>query len=388
MTDGLIERDPGFGIYVHWPFCAAKCPYCDFNSHVRAAPIDETRFVKAFESELSFQRERSGPREVGSIFFGGGTPSLMRPETIEALLNAISSRWPLSSNVEITMEANPTSVEASRLRAYRDAGINRLSLGVQAMNDHDLKTLGRLHSADEAKAAIKIAASIFDRYSFDLIYARPNQTPESWVNELKEAIALAAEHLSLYQLTIEDGTMFERLVAAGKLIPMPDEDQRILFDLTQETCEKLGLPAYEISNHARVGSECRHNLLYWRYGDYIGVGPGAHARLRDENGRHAMSNEKHPETWLSLVESRGHGLIEDEVLSSLEQANECLLMGLRLEEGLDLVRTETLAGQSLDQDILYRLMDEGLVETISNHHLRVTAKGRPVLNAIVRALSF
>ena len=388
MTETLIERDPGFGIYVHWPFCAAKCPYCDFNSHVRAAPVDELRFVKAFESELSFQRERSGPREVGSIFFGGGTPSLMRAETIGALLEAISSRWSLSTTVEITMEANPTSVEASRLRAYRDAGINRLSLGVQAMNDHDLKMLGRLHSADEAKEAIKIAASIFDRYSFDLIYARPHQTPVAWAKELKEAIALSAEHLSLYQLTIEDGTMFERLVAAGKLIPMPDEDQRILFDLTQETCEKLGLPAYEISNHARVGAECRHNLLYWRYGDYVGVGPGAHARLRDDSGRHAMSNEKHPETWLSLVESRGHGLIEDEVLSSLDQANECLLMGLRLEEGLDLVRAETLAGQSLDQDILHRLMDEGLVETISNHHLRVTAKGRPVLNAIVSALSF
>lgn len=388
MTEIVTARDPGFGIYVHWPFCAAKCPYCDFNSHVRAAPIDETRFIKAFESELSFQRERSGPREIGSIFFGGGTPSLMRADTIGALLEAISSRWSLSPNVEITMEANPTSVEASRLRAYRDAGINRLSLGVQAMNDHDLRMLGRLHSAEEAKAAIKIAASIFDRYSFDLIYARPQQTPDAWANELKEAIALAAEHLSLYQLTIEEGTIFERLVAAGKLIPMPDEEQRILFDLTQETCDKLGLPAYEISNHARVGAECRHNLLYWRYGDYVGVGPGAHARLCDESGRHAMSNEKHPETWLSLVETCGHGLIEDEVLSSLDQANECLLMGLRLDEGLDVVRAETLAGQPLDQETLHRLMEEGLVETVSNHHLRVTTKGRPVLNAIVRALSF
>ena len=388
MTETVTTRDPGFGIYVHWPFCAAKCPYCDFNSHVRASPIDEPRFIKAFKQELSFQKERSGTREVGSIFFGGGTPSLMRAETIGALLEAISSRWSLSPTVEITMEANPTSVEASRLRAYRDAGVNRLSLGVQAMSDRDLKMLGRLHSADEAKAAIKIASSIFDRYSFDLIYARPSQSSEAWTLELKEAISLAAEHLSLYQLTIEEGTMFDRLVAVGKLTPMPTEEQRILFDITQETCEKLGLPAYEISNHARPGAECRHNLLYWRYGDYVGVGPGAHARLHDESGHHAMSNEKHPETWLSLVENQGHGLIEDEILSSVDMANECLLMGLRLQEGLDVMRVETLAGQSLDQDILHRLMEEDLIETISNHHLRVTIKGRPVLNAIVRALSF
>lgn len=388
MTKIDTARDPGFGIYIHWPFCAAKCPYCDFNSHVRVTSIDEKRFVAAFAQELSFQKDRSGSQEVRSIFFGGGTPSLMSAATIGALLDAISSRWTLSSNVEITMEANPTSVEASRLRAYRDAGINRLSLGVQAMNDYDLKMLGRLHSADEAKAAVKMAASIFDRYSFDLIYARPGQTSEAWRNELEEAIALAAEHLSLYQLTIEEGTMFERLVASGKLTPMPDEAQRILFDLTQETCEKFGLPAYEISNHARPGAECRHNLLYWRYGDYVGVGPGAHARLRDVRGRHSMSNEKHPETWLNLVETRGHGLIEDEILSSVEAANEYLLMGLRLQEGLDVLRLESLAGQLLNQERLRDLMDEGLVETISNHHLRVTAKGKPVLNAIVRALSF
>lgn len=388
MIETLAAHDPGFGVYIHWPFCAAKCPYCDFNSHVRIAPIDELRFVKAFERELDYQKLISGPREVGSIFFGGGTPSLMRAETIGAILDAIARRWSLSARVEITMEANPTSVETSRLRAYRDAGINRLSLGFQAMNDRDLKALGRLHSADEARAAVKIAASIFERYSFDLIYARPDQTPKEWADELREAIALAAEHLSLYQLTIEEGTMFERLVAAGKLKPMPDEDQRILFDITQETCEKLGLPAYEISNHARPGAECRHNLLYWRYGDYVGVGPGAHARLTDASGRHAISNEKSPETWLSLVEELGQGMIEDEVLARLDAANECLLMGLRLNEGLDLLHCEALAGQQLNQTSIDRLMDEHLVEAVSNNRLRVTDKGKPVLNAIVNVLSF
>ena len=388
MIDHLAARDPGFGVYVHWPFCASKCPYCDFNSHVRTAAIDEPRFVKAFERELDYQKQISGSREVGSIFFGGGTPSLMRADTIGAILDAIARRWTVSPRVEITMEANPTSVEASRLRAYRDVGINRLSLGFQAMNDRDLKALGRLHSADEARAAVKIAASIFDRYSFDLIYARPDQTPKEWADELREAIALAAEHLSLYQLTIEEGTMFERLVAAGKLKPVADEEQRILFDITQETCEKLGLPAYEISNHARPGAECRHNLLYWRYGDYVGVGPGAHARLSDASGRHAMSNEKHPETWLSLVETNGHALIDDETLTSRDAANECLLMGLRLNEGLDVIHCETLAGHQLDQTTIHRLMDEHLVESVANNRLRVTSKGKPVLNAIVGALSF
>ena len=388
MIDHLAARDPSFGIYVHWPFCASKCPYCDFNSHVRSAPIDEPRFVKAFERELDYQKQISGSREVGSIFFGGGTPSLMRADTIGTILNAIARRWTVSPRIEITMEANPTSVEASRLRAYRDAGVNRLSLGFQAMNDRDLKALGRLHSADEARAAVKIAASVFDRYSFDLIYARPDQTPKEWADELREAIALAAEHLSLYQLTIEEGTMFERLVAAGKLKPMADEEQRVLFDITQETCEKFGLPAYEISNHARPGAECRHNLLYWRYGDYVGVGPGAHARLSDVSGRHAMSNEKHPETWLSLVEKNGHALIDDEILTRRDAANECLLMGLRLNEGLDIIHCETLSGHQLDQTTIHRLMDEHLVESIANNRLRVTAKGKPVLNAIVNALSF
>ena len=388
MIDHLAARDPGFGVYVHWPFCASKCPYCDFNSHVRSAPIDEPRFVKAFERELDYQKQISGSREVGSIFFGGGTPSLMRADTIGAILDAIARRWTVSPRVEITMEANPTSVEASRLRAYRDVGINRLSLGFQAMNDRDLKALGRLHSADEARAAVKIAASIFDRYSFDLIYARPDQTPKEWADELHEAIALAAEHLSLYQLTIEEGTMFERLVAAGKLKPMADEEQRVLFDITQETCEKLGLPAYEISNHARPGAECRHNLLYWRYGDYVGVGPGAHARLSDASGRHAMSNEKHPETWLSLVETNGHALIDDETLTSRDAANECLLMGLRLNEGLDVIHCEALAGHQFDQTTIHCLMDEHLVESVANNRLRVTSKGKPVLNAIVGALSF
>lgn len=380
--------DPGFGVYVHWPFCAAKCPYCDFNSHVRASPVDEERYVKAFARELAHQARRAQGKQIGSIFFGGGTPSLMQAKTIAAILDEIARHWSLSRDVEITMEANPTSVEAARLRAYRDAGVNRVSLGFQAMNDADLRALGRLHTADEARAAVKIAASVFERYSFDLIYARPGQTPAAWDRELREAVSLAAEHLSLYQLTIEPGTMFERLVAAGKLTPMDDDHQRVLFDQTQETCAALGLPAYEISNHARPGAACRHNLLYWRYGEYVGVGPGAHARLGPDHARHAIANEKNPEAWLAQVESLGHGAIEDECLSALDAANESLLMGLRLVEGLDLYRTEHLAGQAINQETLDHLIAERLIEIVSNRRVRVTASGKPVLNAIVRALSF
>lgn len=380
--------DAGFGIYVHWPFCASKCPYCDFNSHVRAASIDEERYVKAFMREIMNQAEMSHGRTVSTVFFGGGTPSLMKPQTIGAILEFIAKHWTMKSDVEITMEANPTSVESTRLKAYRDVGVNRMSLGFQAMNDKDLRALGRLHSVAEARAAVKIAASIFDRYSFDLIYARPDQTAKDWAQELREAIALSAEHLSLYQLTIEPDTMFERLVSAGKLTPMDDEHQRLLYETTQEICDSLGYPAYEISNHARKGAECRHNLLYWRYGEYAGIGPGAHARLGHERSRVALISERHPETWLAKVEREKDGIVEREQLSSRDAANECLLMGLRLSEGIDQSRIEAIADKSFDDAAIQNLIDENLLERLGNHRLRVTSLGRPVLNSIVKTLAF
>ncbi len=383
----LPPFDAGFGVYVHWPFCASKCPYCDFNSHVRHAPIDEARYVAAFAREIEHQAKLVSGRTVSSIFFGGGTPSLMKPETIGSILNLITRYWAIAPDVEITMEANPTSIEASRLRGYRDAGVNRLSMGFQAMNDADLRALGRLHSVAEARAAVKTAAQVFDRYSFDLIYARPGQTPDAWASELKEAIALSAEHLSLYQLTIEPGTMFERMVAAGKLAPMPDDEARILFDVTREICSAAGMPAYEISNHARKGAECRHNLLYWQYGEYAGIGPGAHARLFTDQGRIALSTLLHPETWLESVEKNGHGTREIETLSARDQANEFLLMGLRLAEGIKPERFAALAGQALLQAQVSGLIADGFLETSETGALRVTARGVPVLNTIIEHLT-
>ncbi|UDL93319.1 radical SAM family heme chaperone HemW [Lichenihabitans sp. PAMC28606] len=379
--------ESGFGIYVHWPFCLSKCPYCDFNSHVRQVPVDETRFLSAFKTELAHRARLTPGRVVESIFFGGGTPSLMRPETVAGILDAIAGHWTIDPNTEVTLEANPTSVEATRFRGYRAAGINRVSLGVQAMNDPDLKALGRLHSVDEAMAAVGIAASIFSRFSFDLIYARPGQTPAAWAAELDVAIDRAAEHLSLYQLTIEPDTMFEKLYRAGKL-QMPDQDvSRALWDVTQETTEKRGLPAYEISNHARPGAESRHNLVYWRYGEYAGVGPGAHGRVLTPNGRRAHSTERHPEMWLTVVEGEGHGIISDEPLSPEEQADEFLLMGLRLVEGIDPARYETLAGRPLDRSRVSSLVEEGMVEKTATGRIRVTKDGFPVLDAVVADLA-
>ncbi len=273
------RSEGGFGVYVHWPFCLAKCPYCDFNSHVRHAPPDQARFVAAFRREIAHVRALHGPAQAETVFFGGGTPSLMAPETVAAILEAINAAWPIAADAEITLEANPTSVEAGRFRGYRAAGVNRVSLGVQALDDGELKALGRMHSVDEALAAVGVARAAFERVSFDLIYARPRQTPESWAAELKRAIAEGCEHLSLYQLTIEPGTAFEKLYSAGKLIIPDDDHARALWDVTQDITSAAGLPAYEISNHARPGSEARHNLVYWRYGTYAGIGPGAHGRL-------------------------------------------------------------------------------------------------------------
>ena len=337
-----------FAVYVHWPFCLSKCPYCDFNSHVRHGGIDEARFVRAYETEIAATAARVPGRTVSSIFFGGGTPSLMQPSSVQAILDCIGKHWTVAPNVEVTLEANPTSVEATRFRGYRTAGVNRVSLGVQALDDAALKELGRLHTAQEALDAVAVARSIFDRYSFDLIYARPRQTLDAWAAELKRAIAEAAEHLSLYQLTIEPDTPFFGLHKAGKLT-IPDEDlARDLYDLTQTICADAGLPAYEVSNHARPGAECRHNLVYWRGHEYAGVGPGAHGRLTIDGRRVATETEKRPEAWLMRVEDSGNGLIVDEKLTSGEAADEYLLMGLRLAEGIDPARYSALAGRTLD----------------------------------------
>lgn len=384
----LIQAsDAGFGIYVHWPFCAAKCPYCDFNSHVRHQQVDQARFAAAFERELNHFAEMTQGKVVQSVFLGGGTPSLMEPATVERVLTAISDRWSMDPNVEISLEANPTSVEAERFKGYREAGVNRVSLGVQSLHDADLKLLGRLHDAATARRAIETARATFPRLSFDLIYARPNQTLAQWEAELKDAIALAADHLSLYQLTIEEGTPFYTLYHGGKLI-MPDQDLGAEFyELTQKVTEAEGLPAYEVSNHAKPGAECRHNLVYWRYGDYVGVGPGAHGRLSVGVNRMASSVERHPETWLEAVEQNGHGMIEFSGLNEEEQGDEFLLMGLRLTEGIDLKRYEAFAHRSVDPKRLNDLLEHGMVEELGENRVRATREGFFVLDAVVADLA-
>ncbi len=380
--------DPGFGVYVHWPFCLSKCPYCDFNSHVRRGGFEEERYLAAIRTELKQRAALTQGRTVRSIFFGGGTPSLMAPATVAAIIETIGKSWKLDPKAEITLEANPTSVEAGRFRGYREAGVNRVSLGVQAFNDADLKLLGRMHNVEEAMRALDIAAATFDRTSFDLIYARPGQTPKAWASELKEALARAPEHLSLYQLTIEPDTMFEQLSRAGKLkIPKADV-ARDLWDVTQELTEKAGLPAYEISNHARPGCESRHNLIYWRYGEYVGVGPGAHGRVVSaKGGRRAHATEPHPEMWLTVVESEGTGLIEDEALSIEEQGDEFLLMGLRLTEGIDPTRFQALTGKRFEASRVADLIANGMVEYTRQGRIRVTSEGFPVLDAVVADLA-
>ena len=376
-----------FAVYVHWPFCLSKCPYCDFNSHVRHGGVDEARFLRAYETEIAATAARVPGRTVSSIFFGGGTPSLMQPSTVQTILDCIGKHWSVAPNVEVTLEANPTSVEATRFRGYRAAGVNRVSLGVQALDDAALKELGRLHTAQEALDAVAVARSIFGRYSFDMIYARPQQSLDAWAAELKRAIAEAAEHLSLYQLTIEPDTPFFGLHKAGKLT-VPDEDlARDLYDLTQSICSAAGLPAYEISNHARLGAECRHNLVYWRGHDYAGVGPGAHGRLTIDGRRVATATEKRPEAWLMRVEETGTGFTVDEKLTSGETADEYLLMGLRLAEGIDTARYSALSGRDLDPKRISILREEGAVETTTDGRLRVTKSGFPLLDAVVADLA-
>jgi putative oxygen-independent coproporphyrinogen III oxidase len=384
---GAAPEDPGFALYVHWPFCLAKCPYCDFNSHVRGAAIDEARYVAAFRAEIRHRAALAPGRVVRSVFFGGGTPSLMRPQTVQAVIDAIAGAWGLAPGAEITLEANPTSVEAGRFRGYRAAGVNRLSIGVQALQDADLQFLGRRHTVAEALAALEVAQSIFARHSFDLIYARPGQSVAAWRAELGQALKLAGEHLSLYQLTIEPDTMFERLVRAGKLA-LPDADLgRDLFDVTQELTQAHGLPAYEVSNHARPGAESRHNLVYWRYGEYAGIGPGAHGRLITPQGRRAQAAEKHPEMWLTQVETEGHGLVENQILTPEEQGDEFLLMGLRLREGVDPERFRRLSGRALDRRQIESLAAGGFVATDASGRVRVTAAGFPLLDSVVADLA-
>ena len=378
-----------FGVYIHWPYCAQKCPYCDFNSHVRFEGWDEDRLAKAYARELQYVANLTGPRFVESIFFGGGTPSLMQPGTVARIIDTISSVWSLDADAEITLEANPGSVEAARFQGYKSAGVNRVSLGVQSLDDAELKALGRIHSAAEAISAIDIAQRIFDRSSFDLIYARTRQTPDDWRAELDAALKMAnGGHLSLYQLTIEPDTPFASLHALGKLI-VPDPDQSLaLYEITQELTQHAGLPAYEISNHARPGEESRHNLIYWRYGEYAGIGPGAHGRIDANNERVATSTERHPETWVDCVEASNHGFTTHEKLNHDQQADEMLIMGLRLNEGLDLEALQQRTKRSPAPSAIATLQDDGLIEVFENgKRIRASNNGRFILNELVCRLS-
>lgn len=376
-------RAGGFGVYVHWPFCAAKCPYCDFNSHVRGA-VDHARWRAALVAEVRRAAAQVPGRTVGSVFFGGGTPSLMPPETVAAVIDAVAGAWPLAPDAEITLEANPTSAEAGRFAGYRAAGVNRLSLGVQALDDADLRALGRLHAADEAVAAVELARRIFPRISFDLIYARQYQSLAAWQDELQRAVALAADHLSLYQLTIEPGTRFGELAARGRLRGVPGEGPAAeMYRATQEVCDAAGMPAYEISNHALPGAEGRHNLVYWRYGDYAGIGPGAHGRLSVCGLRLATVAPLRPEAWLAAAEAGG--ATETEPVDPEDQAAEMLIMGLRLAAGIDLARFAALRGRDVDEGVLGRLTDAGLLAR-NGSLVRATDTGRLVLDAVLKEI--
>ena len=377
-------RNGGFGLYVHWPFCQAKCPYCDFNSHV-SAKIDQKLWVRAYLAELDRLSEQLSGRVLNTIFFGGGTPSLMHPETVAAVIERAREIWHFANDMEISLEANPGSVEAGRFAGYRDAGINRVSMGIQALNDVDLRRLGRIHSVAEAKAAFDIARNCFDRVSFDLIYARQGQTLEAWKAELNEALSMAIDHVSLYQLTIEDGTAFGDRYARGKLRGLPEDDIAAdMYLATQEITSAHGMAGYEVSNHAKLGAESRHNLIYWRYGDYAGIGPGAHGRLTLNGARFATETHLAPGAWLEAV-NKGNGESLRETLSREDAAAEYLMMGMRLTEGLDMVRYAQLSGRPIRKSKLADLADLGMV-TISEQRLRTTHKGRAVLNAVLRDL--
>jgi oxygen-independent coproporphyrinogen-3 oxidase len=374
-------------VYIHWPFCRSKCPYCDFNSHVRDR-VDAARWTRALLADLDDQAQLTPGREVASVFFGGGTPSLMPPETVAALLERVRRRWPLAGDVEVTLEANPNSAEADRFRAFAAAGVNRLSLGVQALDQRALRFLGRRHDRDEAIAAIERARAIFAGFSFDLIYARPGQTRAEWERELDEALALAGDHLSLYQLTIEPGTAFAAAAAKGALVSADEEIAAALFEMTQDRLAADGLLAYEISNHARPGAECRHNLAYWRYQDYVGIGPGAHGRLTLGGVKHATRQRRVPERWLAAVEAAGSGLEEIAALDRGAVIAEMLMMGLRLAEGIARGRLDDASGVdvgTLFADTLPRLVDGGFL-ILDADRLAATAAGRQRLDAVLAAL--
>ncbi len=379
------DGDAGFGIYVHWPFCLAKCPYCDFNSHVRET-VDQDRWRAALLTELAHYAARTPGRCVTSLFFGGGTPSLMPPATAGAVIDAVHRHWPVAADVEITLEANPAAAEVDRFRAFRDAGVGRVSIGVQSLEDAALRRLGRQHDAAQARAAIDRASTVFPRYSFDLIYARPGQSLADWETELDTALGLADGHLSVYQLTVEPGTAFEGQARRGELA-LPDEDTGAdLYEFTQARLAEAGLPAYEISNHAAPGLECRHNLTYWRYEDYVGVGPGAHGRLTAGGARVATRQHRAPEAWLERVERDGHATRTDMALSPADSAAECLMMGMRTVGGIDLARPQA-AGvmDAIDRQALARLVELGFVEATETR-LRATAPGLQRLNAVLAAL--
>ncbi|WGW05768.1 radical SAM family heme chaperone HemW [Tropicibacter oceani] len=378
------SKNGGFGLYVHWPFCEAKCPYCDFNSHVTRS-IDQTVWANALAQEVRRVSELVPGRVLNSIFFGGGTPSLMAPETVRTVLEAARENWLWANDIEITLEANPRSVEMARFGGYADAGVNRVSLGVQALRADDLRRLGRLHDVDEARKAFEIARSVFGRVSFDLIYARQGQSLADWEAELTEALSLSVDHLSLYQLTIEKGTAFWDRAKAGKLRDLPSDDLAAdMYDVTQELCAKAGLPAYEVSNHARPGAESRHNLIYWRYGDYAGVGPGAHGRLTVSGQKYATVAASAPGDWLARVKA-GSGDTVFDAVSGGDQGGEYLMMGLRINEGVNRDRLYQMMGQHLDPDTIKGLMDLGLIWQTETA-LGVTPKGRLVLNSVIAEL--
>jgi putative oxygen-independent coproporphyrinogen III oxidase len=384
----MTPADGGFAIYIHWPFCQSKCPYCDFNSHVREA-VDEERWRRALLAELDHYAAETAGRALASVFFGGGTPSLMAPGTVGALIERIARHWPVTPEVEITLEANPGSAEAAKFASLALAGVNRLSLGVQALNDADLRFLGRRHDAGEALAAIELAGRHFPRWSFDLIYARPGQTVAAWEADLERALELVGEHLSVYQLTIEANTAFEGAHRRGEFALPPEETAAALFEFTQDRLAAAGLPAYEISNHARPGAECRHNLVYWRGGDYLGIGPGAHGRLTLEGRRFATRQHRAPEAWLASVEAAGHATRERRVLSPDDRREELLMMGLRLSEGISRARFRAACGEDIESCLeparLSRLVDGGFL-TLDAAGLRATSAGRLRLNAVLAAL--
>ena len=375
----------GFGIYIHWPFCAAKCPYCDFNYHVRKS-VDQSRWLSAIRLELKNNAIRTKGRTVNTIFFGGGTPSLMEPETVAGIIKEIAKLWVLALDIEISLEANPTSVEAQKFSDFRKAGINRISMGIQSLRNDDLKALGRMHSVNEARKAFDIAKDNFERVSFDLIYARQGQSKFDWEIELKEASSMAVDHLSLYQLTIEDGTRFGDLYERGNLKGMPNDSLAAdMYDITQEVTLQNDMPAYEISNHAIEGAESRHNLIYWRYGDYIGVGPGAHGRISENGNKIATTTIENPENWLRGVELNGTSTIDDEVINHIDQASEYLMMSLRLIEGVDMERYKKISGVALDNKLIDKNIENGLIKVINNN-LIATQRGRIILNTLIKDL--